>query len=46
MSHAIPHIRFCSILPQAIVTVGQPSVEDLEFKSEKNAGETQTLIIV
>lgn len=42
MPHAIPHIRICSIFLQAIVTFGQSSVEDLELRSEKNAGETQT----
>ena len=35
-----------AIFLQAIVMFGQPSAEDLESRSEKNAGETRTLIIV
>ncbi|XP_035517688.1 sarcolemma associated protein a [Morone saxatilis] len=45
MPNAVPHIRICSTFLPAIVAFGQPSAEESESRSEKNPGETRTLII-
>lgn len=40
----ISHNSVCTVSLQASVMFGQLSEQDLELRSEKNAGETQTVI--